>query len=368
MGKWELVRLGDVLDYEQPTKYIVNSTNYSDAFSIPVLTAGQSFTLGYTDETDNIFSEGLPVIIFDDFTTAIKYVDFPFKVKSSAMKILKAQKAADIKYLYYFMSTIKTDTELHKRYWISQYSNLKISLPPLPVQQQIANVLDRVSTLIKKRKAQIAKLNLLVKSQFIEMFGDVSGDNMVELKDICSIITDGTHQPPKFISTGIPFLLVSNVVDNKLTFETDRFISREDYEALIKRTPLEVGDILLTTVGSYGNPAIVTSEREFCFQRHIAYLKPKQELVISAYLHAAFLSDFVKQQIDVKIKGIAQKTLNLSELKTIGVHLPPLPLQNRFAEFVRAVDKSKSAIQQGLEKLELLYKSLIQKCFCGEVF
>jgi type I restriction enzyme S subunit len=88
MGKWEMVRLGDVLEYEQPTKYIVESTDYNDAFDTPVLTAGQSFILGYTNEKDNIYTD-LPVIIFDDFTTATKYVDFSFKVKSSAMKILK---------------------------------------------------------------------------------------------------------------------------------------------------------------------------------------------------------------------------------------------------------------------------------------
>ena len=113
------VSLGEVLEYEQPTKYIVDNTNYDDEFEIPVLTAGKSFLLGYTNETHNVFSN-VPVIIFDDFTTAFKYVDFPFKVKSSAMKILKANKEiADIRFLYYRMMKTGIDTELHKRYWIS---------------------------------------------------------------------------------------------------------------------------------------------------------------------------------------------------------------------------------------------------------
>ena len=239
-----------------------------------------------------------------------------------------------------------------------------IPLPPLPIQQKLADILDQTNALIEKRKAQIAKLDLLVKSRFIEMFGSGLGKDTVELKDVCSIITDGTHQSPKFTKSGIPFLLVSNIVDNKLTYETKKLISREEYETLTKRTPVEVGDLLLTIVGSYGNPAIVKTTQEFCFQRHIAYIKPKHDIIDSMYLHAAFLSNAIKRQIEVKVKGVAQKTLNLFELKTIKINLPPLPLQNRFAEFVQAVDKTKFEIQSSLNKLELLYKSLMQQYFC----
>jgi type I restriction enzyme S subunit len=245
--------------------------------------------------------------------------------------------------------------------------SVDIPLPPLPVQQQIADVLDHASALIEKRKAQIEKLNLLVKSRFVEMFDGGEG-NSAELREICSIITDGTHQPPKFIDNGIPFLLVSNIVDNEINYNTKRYISREEYDVLIKRTPLEIGDILLTTVGSYGNPAIVRTEQEFCFQRHIAYMKPKREIANSVYLHAALLSDAVKNQIEEKVKGIAQKTLNLSELKTIRIFLPPMDAQTRFADFVQQADKSKFEMQRGLDQLELLYKSLMQKCFKGENF
>ena len=111
------VKLGDILDYEQPSMYIVKNTNYNKKFDTPVLTAGQSFILGYTNEKENIFkAKENPVIIFDDFTTASKYVDFDFKVKSSAMKILKAREGINIKYIYYAMKNIKFDNQLHKRY------------------------------------------------------------------------------------------------------------------------------------------------------------------------------------------------------------------------------------------------------------
>jgi type I restriction enzyme S subunit len=241
--------------------------------------------------------------------------------------------------------------------------DIAIPLPPIGIQHKMADTLDQVCSIIVDRKRQLEQLDLMVKSQFVEMFGAGVDSSAVELKEICSIITDGTHQPPKFTNDGIPFLLVANIVDNEITYNTEKYITREDYEILIKRTPLEIGDLLLTTVGSYGNPAIVRTEREFCFQRHIAYMKPKKEAVNSVYLHAAFMSDAVREQIEVKVKGIAQKTLNLSELKTIKVKLPPLLLQTRFADFVRQADKSKFEIQQGLKQLELQYNALMQKYF-----
>jgi len=148
---WPIKKLGEVLQYEQPTKYIVSSTHYSDEFAIPVLTAGKSFIKGYTNEEVGIFpNERLPVIIFDDFTTATKFVDFPFKVKSSAMKILYADKdVADIKYLYYVMQTLSIDHTTHKRYWISLYSKLEIQLPPLEVQQKIVKDLENKLTKVE---------------------------------------------------------------------------------------------------------------------------------------------------------------------------------------------------------------------------
>jgi len=169
---WEVKKLGDVLDYEQPTKYIVSSTDYKDDYPIPVLTAGKSFILGYTNEKDGVFPiENLPVIIFDDFTTDIKFVDFPFKVKSSAMKILHAKKnKADIRFLFYKMLTIKFSHNQHKRYWISEYSNLKIPLPPLETQQKIVGKLSAVQEYKNKLLDQKQKLQELFESVLNKSF------------------------------------------------------------------------------------------------------------------------------------------------------------------------------------------------------
>ena len=135
---WAICRLEDIVEYEQPTAYIVSSTDYDDSYPTPVLTAGKSFLIGHTNDEEGIFSN-LPCIIFDDFTTDSKLVNFPFKVKSSAMKILKVHKNVDIEYVASFMSITRLIGDTHKRYWISEYSKLEIPLPPYKEQVRIKN-------------------------------------------------------------------------------------------------------------------------------------------------------------------------------------------------------------------------------------
>ena len=168
----EMVELGEVLDYEQPTNYIVNSVNYNDEYKTLVLTAGKSFILGKTNETEGIFpNENLPVIIFDDFTTAIKFVDFPFKVKSSAMKILKIKdkNKADIKFIFSVMRNIKFDASTHKRYWISEFSKLKIPLPSLKIQQQLVAEAEKEEEIIKANKKLIEIMEKKIKKVISEI-------------------------------------------------------------------------------------------------------------------------------------------------------------------------------------------------------
>ena len=243
----------------------------------------------------------------------------------------------------------------------SQFSDIEIPLPPLDEQRRIAAVLDKVSDLIAKRREQLDKLDELVKARFVEMFGDEQKRMLIS--GVCKIITDGTHQPPPFVSEGIPFLFVSNIVTNTITYNTEKYITQDTYDELIKRTPIEIGDILLSTVGSYGHPAIVKDNRQFLFQRHIAYLKPKTEVVYSEYLYSALLSDDVQRQIEEKVKGVAQKTLNLSEIRTIIIPTPSRDKQKTFCHILDRIGESKLTIQQSLDKLEALKKALMQQYF-----
>lgn len=154
----EFVKLGDVLDYEQPTKYIVKCKDYQNE-GMPVLTAGQTFILGYTDETNGIFeaSKENPVIIFDDFTTSFHWVDFNFKVKSSAMKMLRvlSEREVSFRFVYYAMKCIKYQTLEHSRQWFSKYSQIEIPLPPIEVQTEIVRILDKFTSLEAELEAEL---------------------------------------------------------------------------------------------------------------------------------------------------------------------------------------------------------------------
>ena len=151
---WTVCTLEEIVDYEQPQAYIVQSTDYKSQYKIPVLTAGKSFIIGYTNETEGVFTD-LPVIIFDDFTTDSKFVDFPFKVKSSAMKILHVKDDINIQYVCQFMSITRLIGDTHKRYWISEYSKLPIPIPPSAEQSRIINKINELFQILDNISAEL---------------------------------------------------------------------------------------------------------------------------------------------------------------------------------------------------------------------
>ena len=287
------------------------------------------------------------------------------------VKTIPDEKVVSKKYLYWYLNSQyfqRFISNVGSRAAQAGFNKNDLGVAQIPLvdkerQEEICEVLEKANKLISLRKQQLAKLDELIKARFVEMFGDISNSRKVPMQDVCKIITDGTHQPPKFVLSGIPFLFVSNIVTNEIHYDAEKFISEETYNELIKRTPIEVGDVLLSTVGSYGHPAVVKENKPFCFQRHIAYLKPNNSVVNSEYLRCAILSTDLQRQIDESVKGIAQKTLNLSEIRKLRLPLPSLSLQNQFAAFVERIDQQKQTVQQSLEKLELLKKALMQEYF-----
>lgn len=167
---WDLKVLGELLDYKQPTKYLVESTEYDDSYKTPVLTAGKSFVLGYTDETFGIYDKNLPLIIFDDFTTAIQFVDFKFKAKSSAMKLLVPKNGSNIYFIYEAMQLINYSIGGHERHWISKYSKIEIPIPSTKEQEKISDFLSTINDKISRTQAQIVNTQEYKKGLLQKMF------------------------------------------------------------------------------------------------------------------------------------------------------------------------------------------------------
>ena len=363
----KILNLWEILQYEQPAKYIVKSENYDDSFATPVLTPGQTFILGYTNETEGIYSNPLPVIIFDDFTTATKLVNFPFKVKSSAMKILRpANENVFLPYWYYFLSSLKVDNSLHKRYWISTFANRQVHCPSFQEQKRIAGRLDKVQELIAKQKEQIAKLDLLITNRFLDMFGDPIRNPkhffVDNLGKICDV-RDGTHDSPRYVLEGYPLITSKNIIDGTISFNDVNLIAKADFDAINKRSKVNRGDILLPMIGTIGNPALVIKEPNYAI-KNMALIKFTPEskcsnLYILHLLRSSFWDSIVQNQQ----RGGTQKFLALKSIRVLRVPIPPANLQTQFANFVESVEQQKEVFSARLSHLETLYKSLMQEYF-----
>ena len=319
---------------------------------------------------DYIFDDELVLLAEDGGNFGSKTKPIAYRVSGKCWvnnhaHVLKPKKDFNVDYLCYSLMFYNTDGLVNgaTRQKLTQATMRQMLIPQRAYQEQcdIVAQMNKVNLIIKTLQNQLQKLDELVKARFVEMFGDCK--SMVSMNELCSIITDGTHQPPRFQESGIPFIFVSNLVGNVVTYNAEKFISEDAYAELYKRTPIEIGDLLLSTVGSYGHPAVVTEDRKFLFQRHIAYLKPRHNMVNSFYLHSALLAPDGQRQIEEKVKGIAQKTLNLSEIKKIVVPLPTIEEQNQFEKFVNQTDKSKVAVQKSLDEAQLLFHSLMQQYF-----
>ena len=303
----------------------------------------------------------------------------PAYINQRVCRVMPKNEKLDTNFLFHFLNSDVFENEAIKNSAGAAQLNLstkwlgdfEIPLPNLATQQRIAAILDQADAIIQNNRAIVQKYDALTQSLFLDMFGDPvkneKGWEIRKMEEISLKITDGTHQSPKFLKEGIPFLLVSNIVNNKINYKTNKFISEEDFETLNKRTPIEIGNILLTSVGSYGNPAIIESQMKFAFQRHIAFIKPNHSMINYHFLFHFLKSDLIKREIDKKVKGAAQKTYNLVELKNLRIISPPINFQNQFAERVALIESQKQQAQLELAKSEELFASLLQRAFNGEL-
>ncbi len=247
----DVKELGAVLDYEQPTKYLVQSTKYDDDFTLPVLTAGQSFILGYTDETEGIYkaSKANPTVIFDDFTTSFHWVDFAFKVKSSAMKMLRPKNNSDVvfKFIYYAMKCIDYTPQDHARHWISKYSKFPIPIPPLAIQQEIVNILDTFTTLEAELEAELEarkKQYEYYRDELLTFGDDVEWQTLGE---VGTLVRGNGLQKKDFVEDGVGCIHYGQIYTYYGTFadKTKTFVPSK---LAMKLKKAQKGDVLISGV------------------------------------------------------------------------------------------------------------------------
>lgn len=250
------------------------------------------------------------------------------------------------------------------------FDALPFYLPPLDEQRKIAAVLDRVSDLIAKRCQQLDKLDLLIKSRFVEMFGNFVYDhNMWKtclVGDVAvTIDPQPSHRTPPVSADGIPYVGIAecNYETKHIDFGKARKVGRNVLEEHIGRYTLEEGDFIIGKIGTIGKPFFVPVERTYTLSANTVLIKPIKEKISSQFLFSIFESEYMDRIIDAEKKSTSQPAFGIQKVRKIEIPLPPLDLQNQFAAFVDQTEKIRTTINRSLEKLETLKKAITQEYF-----
>ena len=391
--------LGDLLEYEQPTAYIVESTDYSDSYSVPVLTAGKSFILGYTNEMDGVFDK-TPVIIFDDFTTATQYVNFPFKVKSSAMKILHINKDLVLpKYIYYRIQIIQFDHSTHKRYWIQQYSKIRVSIPPIPEQERIVarieelfSQLDAGVETLKKIKAQLAVYRQAVLKEAFEgrltnhipvslSLSWASGEetktlpvipeewHYIALKHLGDLGRGKSkHRPrndPKlFLDGKYPFIQTGDV--KAATNHITTFTKQYGEFGLSQSKIWPKGTLCITIAANIAETAFLGIDA--CFPDSIVGFTPNNS-VLAEYIR--YFIESQKIRLWAFAPATAQKNINLDTLENLIVPYCSIDEQHNVISEIESrmsvCDSIEQTVDTALQQAEAMRQSILKDAFEGRL-
>ena len=373
-GGWKQTPLEYCLDYQQPTPYLVADTKYSPAFKTPVLTAGKTFILGYTDEQNGIFSEGLPVIIFDDFTTATQFVDFPFKVKSSAMKILQAKNGADIKFMYETLQTLAYEVGAHERHWISIFAPMSVPVPNPAEQQKIAECLSSVDNLIAAQVRKVDALKTHKKGLMQQLFpmegetqprlrfpefqnaGEWEEKSLGQLIEIASGQVD-PKQPPYCDS---PQIGSENIESHSGKLVNVK--SAGDKGVISGNYAFDENDILYSKIRPALNKVAAPAFTGIC-SADIYPIRPADGSLLRSYLFYLLLSqDFLDYAIRNSERGKIPK-INRDALVTYKTLIPSPDEQQRIASCLSGLDALITAETQKLEALKTHKKGLMQQLF-----
>ena len=376
----------------QKILFIVESTDYDDNYKTPVLTAGKSFILGKTNETKNIFTD-IPVIIFDDFTTATQFVNFSFKVKSSALKILSPVcKLVNIKFVFWYMQTIRVNADTHKRYWISHYSRLPILLPPLPEQQRIVAKIEELFSSLDKgiESLKTAQQQLKIYRQSVLKWafeGKLTNKNVKEgelpegwkwlkLDDVVDEFVrgpfGGSLKKECFVPKGYKVYEQKNAIYQS-TELGKYFINENKFKELI-RFKVKPYDFIVSCSGTIGKLFMIPEKApKGIINQALLIIRINRDLLLEKFFMHLFTSSFFQRLIIKDAKGTAMLNLaGVKDMKLVPVLLPPIREQQAIVAEIESrlsvCDKIEESIEQSLKQAEALRQSILKKAFEGKLF
>ncbi|MEK5271159.1 restriction endonuclease subunit S [Aeribacillus sp. FSL K6-8394] len=283
-------------------------------------------------------------------------------------------------YLYYFLKSIKNTVAntgrgvAQNNINLSILKNIDVPLPEIEVQKKIINLLNKSNELVIKRKAQIEALDQLTQSVFLEMFGDPvlnkNNYNVCKLSELCIKITDGTHHSPPMVKEGIPYITAKHLGKGYLDFYSDpTYVSLEDHKKIYSRCNPVKGDVLYIKDGATtGIAGINHYDFEFSMLSSLALIKVNPSMLNNYYLVYYLNNKGIFNRIIQNMSGGAIKRLTIKKINDINIVVPPIHLQNKFAELIVNIEGKKQLLTNSLKELQNNYYSIMQRAFKGELF
>jgi len=368
---WQKKQIKDLLDYERPDKYIVESDKYTLTGKTSVLTANKSFILGYTDEDFGIY-DNIPAIIFDDFTTDSKYVDFPFKIKSSAIKILKNRKDVDLRFIFEKMKSTNFPTGSHKRFYISQYQDMEVLTPPLPEQKKIAEILSTADEEIKKTDEIIAATEKLKNGLMQKLFtrgightkfkkteiGEIPEDwKLLKLKDVAKFTNGKAHErhivkSGKYIVVNSKFI-ASNSEVQKLSDKQLSPLFKDDVVMVMSDVPN--GKALAKCF-------LIDEDEKYTLNQRICAIHSKEMSGIFLY----YILNRNKYFLNLN-DGVGQTNMRKDQVINCPIPVPKVKEQQSIVDILLSVSQKVEINKKLKEKLISLKRGLMQDLLTGKV-
>ncbi|MBR2953465.1 MAG: restriction endonuclease subunit S [Clostridia bacterium] len=352
----------------------IKQKEYFDKGTLPIVDQGRELIGGYTDRLELRLPCELPVIVFGDHTRAVKYIDFQFAAGADGIKVLQPNKSVFPKYLYYATQylVLRLEDRGYARHY--QYVEKKeIDIPAIDEQkcivakiEELFSELDNSVETLQKTKEQLTVYRQATLKKIFQ-----SCDMWIAIESVCQHVTDGDHLPPPKAEQGIPFIMISNIENNIINWDNTAYVKEEYYNNLDnKRRPCE-GDVLYTVTGSYGIPVLVNYEKDFCFQRHIALLRPNNK-INPRFLFYAMQSPDVYAQATKVATGTAQKTVGLGVLRKIKI--PYYDDLKKQCEIVNDIETKltichnlEKTVDTTLQQAEAMRQSILKKAFEGKL-
>lgn len=267
----------------------------------------------------------------------------------------------------YYKSKLRGTTARRRSITDDEFSAMLINYPDVEKQREIIKIIAGIKRLLSKRNHELETLDDLIKARFVELFGDLrinpQGWSIQTFDELSELITDGEHATPKRTSEGIYLLSARNVLNHAIQLNDVDYIDQEEYDRISKRIVPKEGDVLISCSGSVGRCCSVPEGLKFQMVRSAALIRFKK-VISPLFAEYMITSDFVQEQINASKTASSQANLFQGKIAKLKGFVPPVELQNEFTTFVKQVDKSKVAIQKSLEKMQLLFDSLMQKYFC----